>query len=121
MPKKLVFLKSEEDFSNFKKSRSLSSANFRLHWYFPNRQMNQNFPRFGFIVPKKTLKNVTDRNLIKRRVKSILTKHSSNFGPIDILFFPKPGSIKLRFAELEEELLNLLKKAGIYGNNPKGK
>ncbi|HYC79805.1 MAG TPA: ribonuclease P protein component [Candidatus Binatia bacterium] len=116
MPKKLVFLKSEQDFSNFKKSRSLVSANFRLRWYFPE-QKNQNTPRFGFIVPKKTIKKVTDRNLVKRRVKSLLNRHITAIKPADILFFPKTGTIKLKFAELEQEVIGLLKKAGVYEGN----
>jgi ribonuclease P protein component len=111
MPKKLVFLKTDEDFSNFKKSRSLMSANFRIRWLQP---LNQNNPRFGFIVPKKVMGKVTDRNLVKRRIKAILGKHLKNLPPIDILFFPKPGSIKLKFQDLESELVEVLKKARIY-------
>ena len=114
MPKKLVFLKTEQDFSNFKKSRSMVSANFRFRWH---KLQNQNIPRFGFIIPKKTVKKVTDRNLIKRRVKAVLTKNLASLQPVDILFFPKPGSIKLRFQDLEQELLSFFKKAGIYEGN----
>lgn len=110
MPKKLVFLKTEEDFANFKKSRKLVSANFIFRWYVPK---NQNITRFGFIVPKKTFKKVTDRNKIKRRIKAILAKHSAGMRPVDILFFPKPASIKLKFADLEAEILELLKKSGV--------
>ncbi len=110
MPKKLVFLKTEQDFSNFKKSKSLVSANFRIRWHIAE---NQNLTRFGFIVPKKAVKQVTDRNLIKRRVKAVLTKHISEFKPLDILFFPKPGTIKLKFADLEAELMDAFKKAKI--------
>jgi ribonuclease P protein component len=111
MPKKLVFLKTEQDFSNFKKSRSLVSANFRLRWHFPE-QKNQN-PRFGFIVPKKTVKNVTDRNVIKRRIKTILGKHLNSVKPADVLFFPKASMVKLKFGVLEEEVVDSLKKAGL--------
>jgi ribonuclease P protein component len=112
MPK-LVFLKTEQDFSNFKKSRTLVSPNFRIRWLSVK---NQNTPRFGFIIPKKVVKKVTDRNVIKRRVKAILGKHIKNIKPYDILFFPKPGSIKIRFKDLEEELLSLLRKALLYAS-----
>jgi ribonuclease P protein component len=111
MPKKLVFLKTEQDFSNFKKSRKLVSPNFTVRWHYPK---NQNIARFGFIVPKKTVKNVTDRNSVKRRVKSVMQKHLGFLDPVDILFFPKPGTIKLRFQDLEQELVVLFQKAGIY-------
>lgn len=111
MPKKLVFLKTEEDFSNFRKSRSLASASLKIRWHVP---LNQNHPRFGFIVPKKSVKKVVDRNLIKRRLKSLLTKYSKGIKPVDILFFPKPDTIKLKFADLERELIEVLLKAKIY-------
>jgi len=113
MPKSLIFLKTEEDFSNFKKSKSLVSENFRLRWYYPK---SQNLARFGFIVPKKVMKRVTDRNLIKRRLKSILARALPGIHNVDILFFPKPGSIKRKFPELEEEVLGALKKARIYAD-----
>jgi ribonuclease P protein component len=116
MPSKPVFLKTEQDFANFKKSRSLVSANFRFLWHFPLKkagQKDQNFPRFGFIVPKKTVKKVTDRNLIKRRVKTVVAKHFKKMRPVDVLFFPKPGTIKLKFPDLEREVVGLFKKAGI--------
>lgn len=113
MSKKPVFLKTEQDFSNFKKSRSLASINLKIRWHVPQ---NQNYPRFGFIVPKKTVKNVTDRNTIKRRFKTILSKSISGVGNVDILFFPKPGTIKLKFRDLELEVLDLLKKARIYAD-----
>lgn len=114
MPKTLVFLKTDEDFSEFKKSRGLVSPNFRLRWRY---SQNQNHPRFGFIVPKKVMKNVTDRNLVKRRVKSILSKHLAQIYPVDILFFPKPGSIKVSFKDLEQEVLENFRKAKIIKEN----
>jgi ribonuclease P protein component len=113
MPNKLVFLKSEDDFSNFKKSKSLMSENFRVRWHYPK---NQNIPRFGFIIPKKVVKKVTDRNLIKRRVKSILAKRLKGIQPVDILFFPKPGTIKIKFPALEAEVMGILTKARIYAD-----
>jgi ribonuclease P protein component len=116
MPKKLVFLKTEEDFSNFRKSRSLVSANLKLRWHVP---LNQNHPRFGFIVPKKSVKKVTDRNLIKRRLKSLLFKYAAGIKPVDILFFPKPGTIKMKFSDLERELMEVLEKAKIYASDLK--
>jgi len=114
MPKKLVFLKTQSDFSNFKKSRSLVSANLKVRW---QQSPNQNFPRFGFIIPKRVVSLVTKRNVIKRRVKTILSKHLQKIRPFDILFFPKPGTIKLKFPDLEQELIEVLKKARIYGDD----
>jgi ribonuclease P protein component len=111
MPAKPVFLKSDADFSLFKKSRSLDSANFKVRWHIPR---NQNHPRFGFIVPKKVLSRVTARNAVKRRLKTYISSHLLGFRPLDILFFPKPGSIKLKFRDLTAELEALTRKAGIW-------
>ncbi|MBX4187573.1 MAG: ribonuclease P protein component [Candidatus Doudnabacteria bacterium] len=114
MSKKLVFLKNDQDFANFKKSRKLVSVNFQFRWHLPK---NQNIPRFGFIVPKKTVKTVADRNKIKRRVKSILAKHLEQIRPVDILFFPKLSALKISFQDLEKEVVGLFVKAGIYDAN----
>lgn len=114
MPKKPVFLKTEADFSIFKKSRSLASINLKIRWHVPH---DQNHPRFGFIVPKKSVKNVTDRNLMKRRLKAIIAKYLSGIHAVDILFFPKPGTIKIKYKDLETETLDLFRKAKIYADS----
>jgi ribonuclease P protein component len=118
MPKKPVFLKTEEDFGLFKKSRSLVSNNLRIRWHVPK---SQNHTRFGFIVPKKVIKNVTDRNTIKRRLKSIFSKHLDHLSPVDILVFPKFSSVRIKFSDLENEVVGIFKQARIYGSNYKNK
>lgn len=111
MSKKLVFLKTDVDFSNFKRSKLVSTKNIRLRTF---RSVNQNFCRFGFIIPKKVVKNVTDRNLIKRRFKSILLKHLDPIKPFDLLFFPNLSVRTVKYKDLEQEVLVLLNKAGVY-------
>jgi ribonuclease P protein component len=105
MTKKLVFLKTEEDFRFFGRSKTLQAKNLRIKVRF---NTNQNTSRFGFIISKKTLPNVTDRNKVKRRLKSIVQKHLNNIKPADYLLFPTRTSIKLRFPELENEFLEVL-------------
>src|ERR1044071_4105526 len=97
---KLQLLKTDADFAHarFKKFSSTSSLRIRT------ALRNQNSPRFGFIVPKKILPKVTDRNKVKRRLKNILTKQQSFIKPVDIIFFPQKSSLKLTFARLEAEV-----------------
>ena len=111
MTSKLVFLKTDSDFANFKRSKSVSSKNLRLRVHY---NTNQNSPRFGFIIPKKVLIKVTDRNKVKRRLKSILQKNISAIRPGDELWFPQKTSLKLKFAELEQEAINLIKAARLW-------
>lgn len=82
---------------------------------------SQNHTRFGFIVPKKTIKKVTDRNTVKRRLKTVFSRHVDQLRPVDILVFPKMSSLKVKFSDLEAEIVGLFKQAGIYGNNRKTK
>ncbi len=111
MQKKLVFLKTDEDFAQFRRSQQVSSKNLRLRIRF---NTNQNMIRFGFIVPKKTLAKAADRNLMKRRLKAIFQKHLSHIKPSDILCFPQKSSLNLKFKDLEEEVLNILQKGRIW-------
>lgn len=108
MSAKLIFLKTDSDFSNFRKSRLYSSDFLRLRIF---RAPNQSVPRFGFIIPKKTIKKVTLRNVVKRRIKSILQKKIETIKPLDILFFPGQKTTKMKFADLEADIIQLLTKA----------
>ncbi len=69
--------------------------------------------RFAFVAPVKTAKKAVDRNKLKRRTRYITAKHLSSFaGGASIIVFLKKGSEKLKFSELEKELLTAFKKAG---------
>ncbi|HTL39612.1 MAG TPA: ribonuclease P protein component [Methylomirabilota bacterium] len=108
---KLNLLKSREDFSRFRNSRSYQTSALRIRIV---SSVNQNIPRFGFIVPKKVLPKASERNIIKRRLKSILSKSQTKFRAVDLLFFPQKSLLKKKFIDLETETLNLIKRAGIW-------
>jgi ribonuclease P protein component len=108
---KLVLLKSEEDFAAFRKSRGFSSDHLKIRVHF---RLNQNSPRFGFIVSKKTVANAVDRNLIKRRLKARLVKFSSRMQPVDVLLFPTKGLIKVKPRDLEQVLEKLITDARLW-------
>ncbi len=111
MQKKLVFLKTDDDFAQFRRSKQVSSKNLRLRVRF---NTNQNLTRFGFIVPKKVLSKVTDRNVVKRRLKVIFQKHLESIRPADLLLFPGKSSLKVNFKDLELEVINLFISARIW-------
>ena len=108
---KLSLLKTEQDFRNFKASKSYQSKVLKIRVHF---SANQNHPRFGFIVPKKVLPKAVDRNLIKRRIKGILQKISVR--PSDVVFYPNKSALKLKASELRLEVESILKIARLWNS-----
>ena len=104
-------LKTEADFGKFRSSRPFQGSTLKIRIV---SSINQNIPRFGFIVPKKVLPKVTDRNVVKRRLKAILTKHHSHIKSVDVLFFPGKTALKKKFVDLEKEALELFKRANLW-------
>jgi ribonuclease P protein component len=111
MTAKLVFLQSDEDFDQFRRSKLITSPNLRVRVRF---NTNQNTPRFGFIIPKKVLPKVTDRNKVKRRLKNFLGKNIVKMAAADYLFFPGKTSLKQKYQDLEQEIITLFKQARLW-------
>ena len=112
MTNQLVILRKDEEFQQFRKAKSFSSPSLKLR----ARLNHQNFPRFGFIIPKKTMAKVTDRNKVKRRLKAILQKHLTEIKAADLLLFPAKTALKLKFADLEKQLIDLFKQAKLWNS-----
>lgn len=107
-PDQLLKTKSDFEKQRFKKLYSDNLLRLRV----ANDRQN-NF-RFGFIIPKKVIAKVTDRNKIKRRLKVILLRFEKNIRPADLLFFPNTQSTKARFSDLGLATKNLLIKANLW-------
>jgi ribonuclease P protein component len=107
----LKFLKTQTDFAAFRISKSFQNRFLKIRVHF---RLNQNTPRFGFIVPKKVLPKVVDRNLIKRRIKSVLAKQASKLKAADVVFYPQRELVKKPFAELEAEIKDVFSKAKLW-------
>lgn len=75
--------------------------------------------KFGVSVSKKELKTAVKRNLLKRRVLSILQKIESktNTG-FNCVFFLKKGALNLPYQTLQDEIVFLLKKAKVFSSSP---
>jgi ribonuclease P protein component len=70
--------------------------------------------RYSFVVSAKVSRLAVDRNLLKRRGRYIIRKHSNKIKtPISCVFFFKSGADKLNFDELEKEFLIILARARI--------
>lgn len=60
--------------------------------------------RFGFII-SKAVGNAVVRNLVRRRLKSIVDRRiQAGFTGFDVVFRALPASATARFAELEREI-----------------
>lgn len=70
--------------------------------------------KFGVSVSKKELKTAVKRNLLRRRVLSILGEVEVNKKPgLVCLFFLKKRALDLPYPQLQEEVVFLLKKAKV--------
>ncbi len=75
---------------------------------------NQEISLFATVVSKKVSKISPKRNLIKRRVNSVVNKHKSLIKQgFFVVFYAKPGALDRTFDQIKQETLDLLKKSGI--------
>jgi len=67
--------------------------------------------RFGFIVGAKVSKKASIRNLVKRRLRSVVEKNIANISKnYDIIFIAKKPIAQLSYQEIEKKVLYLLGK-----------
>jgi ribonuclease P protein component len=105
----------------FTKSRFINSSNLTVRFILNTKYSS---PHISFIVPKTTSKKAVERNLLKRRGYSVLSKYLNRF-PVDFLgvfifnkksliYFGLKGKNKLKNKEsiqnLENEIKNILNK-----------
>jgi len=75
---------------------------------------NEKISRFSTVVSKKVSKIAPKRNLIKRRVNSVLNNNKNTIKPgFFVVFYVKPGALDQSFDQIKEETLDLLKKSGL--------
>ena len=96
----------------YKKGRSVRHGQLSLKFVANNRPES----RFGVVVAKKVDKRAVKRNRIRRRIYEVLRKNWDGVSPgVDVLVtvFDKEVAAKPA-AELEAEVLGLLKKAQLF-------
>jgi ribonuclease P protein component len=106
----LQILKSEKDFAHGRFKKSVATGSIRIRAAWPG----QNNPRFGFIIPKKTINHATDRNKVRRRLKSIIVKNLGSIVPSDILIFPQKISLQKSFEDLEKDFISALMRLRLW-------
>ena len=72
------------------------------------------FSRFGFALGTKVSKGAVDRNKIKRQYREIVRLHLEELKEgVDVLIIVSQKAMPMTFAEKEERLLKVFKKAGL--------
>jgi len=108
----------------FKKSRSFFTQNLTLRvnndtWVSGSQVLGNRTPkyvisRFSVVTPSSVSKKAVVRNLLKRRCYSIIKKHLNNIKiSFNIMIFLKKGADKLKFSDLEKEVISVFRKASL--------
>ena len=109
--KKRFRVKKEKDFSAiFKKGENFANRKFVIY----RLENNEQHFRVGLSVSKK-LGNAVTRNQIKRRIRHILIEHKNQLVEnVDFVVIARKGVEILDYAEMEKNLLHVLKLSKIY-------
>lgn len=109
--KKSFRVKREKDFKAiFKDGTSFANRKFVVY----QLENQQNHLRVGLSVSKK-LGNAVTRNQIKRRIRHILQSvKGSLVEHVDFVVIARKGVETLEYAEMEKNLLHVLKLSKIY-------
>ena len=109
--KKRFRVKKEKDFSAiFKKGESFANRKFVIY----RLENNETHFRVGLSVSKK-LGNAVTRNQIKRRIRHVLIQNSHQIvDNVDFVVIARKGVEILDYAEMEKNLLHVLKLSKIY-------
>ena len=109
--KKIFRLSLQRDFNSvFKKGLGFSSTDLTIKYLENDKKIF----RLAVIISKKVAKKAVSRNLLRRRLKEILRKCSSQLIGWDLILIAKPELAKNNFAELTEMLEKTLKRTKIF-------
>ncbi len=81
------------------------NSRFKVNLILKTRPRKRNGRPVVIIVGKSVLKGAVDRNLLKRRIRSLLLPISKKM-KTDFLVTVKPLAAKMSFADLKEEISN---------------
>jgi len=76
--------------------------------------------RTGFITTKRSAKKAHDRNLLRRRFRSMIQLHAPGFADMNryVVTIARPGAAAATYAELEADWLRQAKRLGLFGPQP---
>ena len=109
--KKRFRVKKQKDFNAiFKEGKSFANRKFVIY----RLENNEQHFRVGLSVSKK-LGNAVMRNQIKRRIRHLLIEHKNQLVEnVDFVVIARKGVEILDYAEMEKNLLHVLKLSKIY-------
>ena len=104
-------VKKEKDFNAiFQEGKSVANRKFVVY----RLENNETHFRVGLSVSKK-LGNAVTRNQIKRRIRHVLIQNSNQLvDNVDFVVIARKGVELLEYAEIEKNLLHVLRLAKIY-------
>lgn len=106
--KKKQIIQKEAEFTELIKNHPYQKNSYFVIYYRPNKEHN----RYGISVPKKTGK-AHIRNKIKRRIKNIIDQNEIYVhSPYDYVIIIRKRLLELKYQQIEEQLINLMKKIG---------
>ena len=74
--------------------------------------------RFGFVISTKIYKKSVDRNLLKRRMRAIISKNIENIqSGYDYILSARPGVKGKKYTEIEGDIVKLFRKTRLYAEN----
>ncbi len=116
MLKKKYRLKNEKAFSATFRIRNCKSNEF-LTLYVGKDKTDDKIPtKAGFVVSKKIHKRAVKRNKIKRRLREIYISAVKNHSAdnlqkaMSLIFIARGKALEASFSELQDAVLNLMKK-----------
>ena len=110
-------LKKKKEFQAVLKEGTFIKGVFFFLKYRPN---NMQVSRVGFIVSKKSIKSAAGRNKVKRRLRHIIKEDIKNIKTgYDLIFLIKKQAKEAKFADLENDVIQIIKRGGLYLNQTK--
>jgi ribonuclease P protein component len=98
-------LRSERDFRSVLRTRAVIRGKFLTLRAVPNATTHD---RYGFVVSRRTAKRAVDRNLIKRRLRSVARTIPPHTPAYDFLVVAQPAGLKQPQTALAVELNQLI-------------
>ena len=96
---------SKDQFERFKQGDKISNRWFTLFAITSSEEKT----KFGTIISKKIASKATKRNLLRRRLQSILLE-MNDLHNFDLLILPKKPILELQFQELKNKIKIAVKK-----------
>lgn len=103
-------IKKERDFKKiFQEGKKINNPLFTLIYLKNNDPKN----RLAFIVPKKAFKKAYQRNLIRRRLKSIFDQINFQTSGLNLIIIAKISLAEKSFKEIEKIIKKTLEKENL--------